>query len=50
MERLRGPLEDSLIDSLVEWSMWHYATGEFGCSELDILLMPAFSETVCDML
>ncbi|KAF8998336.1 hypothetical protein BDZ89DRAFT_1105652 [Hymenopellis radicata] len=25
LERLRGPLEDSLIDDLVEWSMWHYA-------------------------
>ncbi|KAH8120571.1 ARM repeat-containing protein [Phellopilus nigrolimitatus] len=26
IERLRGELEDSLIDELVEWSMWHYAT------------------------
>ncbi|KII93397.1 hypothetical protein PLICRDRAFT_694576 [Plicaturopsis crispa FD-325 SS-3] len=26
VERLRGPLEDSLIDDLVEWSMWNYAT------------------------
>ncbi|KAK0456353.1 hypothetical protein EV421DRAFT_1699087 [Armillaria borealis] len=25
LERLRGPLEDSLIDDLVEWSVWHYA-------------------------
>jgi hypothetical protein len=29
MERLRGPVEDHLIDDLVEWSMWHYATSEF---------------------
>ncbi|KAJ7462702.1 hypothetical protein B0H11DRAFT_2310714 [Mycena galericulata] len=26
IERLRGPLEDILIDDLVEWSLWHYAT------------------------
>ncbi|KAJ7102239.1 hypothetical protein B0H15DRAFT_813790 [Mycena belliarum] len=26
IERLRGPLEDLLIDDLVEWSLWHYAT------------------------
>ncbi|KAL0950828.1 hypothetical protein HGRIS_007590 [Hohenbuehelia grisea] len=26
IERLRGPLEDQLIDDLVEWSMWHYPT------------------------
>ncbi|KZP32253.1 hypothetical protein FIBSPDRAFT_907345 [Athelia psychrophila] len=26
MERLRGPIENSLIDDVVEWSMWHYAT------------------------
>jgi len=25
IERLRGPLEDRLIDDLVEWSMWQYA-------------------------
>ncbi len=25
LERLRGPLEDNLIDDLVEWSVWHYA-------------------------
>ncbi|KAF7306649.1 Membrane protein [Mycena indigotica] len=25
-ERLRGPLEDLLIDDLVEWSLWNYAT------------------------
>ncbi|KAF5355656.1 hypothetical protein D9756_004216 [Leucocoprinus leucothites] len=24
IERCRGPLEDSLIDDLVEWSVWHY--------------------------
>lgn len=24
IERYRGPLEDSLIDDLVEWSVWHY--------------------------
>ncbi len=24
IERYRGPLEDSLIDDLVEWSIWHY--------------------------
>lgn len=29
MERLRGPLEDSLVDDLVEWSMWHYATSKY---------------------
>ncbi|KAI5124439.1 hypothetical protein M0805_008323 [Coniferiporia weirii] len=26
IERMRGELEDSLIDELVEWSMWHYST------------------------
>ncbi|KAJ6574791.1 hypothetical protein B0H19DRAFT_1254444 [Mycena capillaripes] len=26
IERLRGPLEDLLIDDLVEWSLWNYAT------------------------
>ncbi|KAJ7630634.1 hypothetical protein FB45DRAFT_1027837 [Roridomyces roridus] len=26
LERLRGPLEDLLIDDLVEWSLWNYAT------------------------
>ncbi|KAJ7597613.1 hypothetical protein C8J56DRAFT_1001469 [Mycena floridula] len=26
MDRIRGPIEDSLIDDLVEWSMWHYAS------------------------
>lgn len=26
MERLRGPIEDNLIDDVAEWSMWHYAT------------------------
>ncbi|KAJ7275353.1 hypothetical protein B0H12DRAFT_1086888 [Mycena haematopus] len=26
IERLRGPLQDLLIDDLVEWSLWHYAT------------------------
>lgn len=25
MDRIRTPLDDSLIDDLVEWSMWHYA-------------------------
>ncbi|KAH9487110.1 Proteasome activator complex subunit 4 [Psilocybe cubensis] len=24
IERKRGPVEDNLIDDLVEWSMWHY--------------------------
>jgi proteasome activator subunit 4 len=24
IERCRGPLEDNLIDDLVEWSVWHY--------------------------
>lgn len=24
IERKRGPIEDSLIDDLVEWSIWHY--------------------------
>ncbi|KXN83586.1 Proteasome activator complex subunit 4 [Leucoagaricus sp. SymC.cos] len=24
IERCRGPLEDNLIDDLVEWSIWHY--------------------------
>ncbi len=24
IERNRGPIEDNLIDDLVEWSMWHY--------------------------
>ena len=27
IERLRGELENQLIDELTEWSMWHYATG-----------------------
>ncbi|KAJ7666434.1 hypothetical protein B0H17DRAFT_1162542 [Mycena rosella] len=26
IERLRGPLEDLLIDDLVDWSLWNYAT------------------------
>ncbi|KAJ7042558.1 hypothetical protein C8F04DRAFT_1076309 [Mycena alexandri] len=26
IERLRGPLEDRLIDDLVDWSLWNYAT------------------------
>ncbi|KAF7319927.1 Membrane protein [Mycena kentingensis (nom. inval.)] len=26
IERLRGPLEEMLIDDLVEWSLWNYAT------------------------
>ncbi|KAF8213398.1 hypothetical protein K438DRAFT_1902498 [Mycena galopus ATCC 62051] len=26
IERLRGPLQDLLIDDLVEWSLWNYAT------------------------
>lgn len=25
IERYRGPLEDLLIDDIVEWSIWHYA-------------------------
>ncbi|KAJ3811833.1 hypothetical protein F5876DRAFT_38753 [Lentinula aff. lateritia] len=25
INRLRGPLEDSLIDDVTQWSMWHYA-------------------------
>ncbi|KAJ4489583.1 hypothetical protein C8J55DRAFT_557490 [Lentinula edodes] len=25
IDRLRGPLEDSLIDDVTQWSMWHYA-------------------------
>ena len=24
IERKRGPIEDNLIDDLVEWSLWHY--------------------------
>lgn len=24
IERNRGPIEDNLIDDLVEWSIWHY--------------------------
>ncbi|KAH9921997.1 uncharacterized protein BXZ73DRAFT_91690 [Epithele typhae] len=27
IERRRGMLEDSLIDDVTQWSMWHYATG-----------------------
>lgn len=26
IERLRGPLEDLLIDDLVDWSLWNYAS------------------------
>lgn len=26
IERKRGPVEDSLIDDIVEWSMWHYSS------------------------
>lgn len=29
IERLRGKLEDELIDEIVEWSMWHYSTGAY---------------------
>ncbi|KAF9073805.1 armadillo-type protein [Rhodocollybia butyracea] len=25
IDRVRGPLEDSLIDDVTQWSMWHYA-------------------------
>ncbi|ESK98482.1 membrane protein [Moniliophthora roreri MCA 2997] len=43
IERLRGPLEDSLIDDVTEWSMWHYAVVRIAsqsllenlCSEYD---------------
>ncbi len=27
IERRRGPLEDSLIDDVTQWSMWSFATG-----------------------
>lgn len=47
MERLRGPVEDCLIDDLVEWSMWHYATSEFLRCSLTLLLTSSFSQTVC---
>ncbi|KAG8927366.1 hypothetical protein FRC02_008249 [Tulasnella sp. 418] len=26
LERYKGPLEDAIIDDMMEWSMWHYAT------------------------
>ncbi|KAF5337122.1 hypothetical protein D9611_003196 [Ephemerocybe angulata] len=26
IERMRGPVSDLLIDDIVEWSMWHYAS------------------------
>ncbi|TFK30307.1 hypothetical protein FA15DRAFT_662249 [Coprinopsis marcescibilis] len=26
VERKRGPVEDNLIDDIVEWSMWHYSS------------------------
>ena len=32
IERLRGDLENALIDEIVEWSMWHYSLGEFPIS------------------
>lgn len=28
IERARGPLENSLLDDVVEWSMWHYPSGK----------------------
>jgi proteasome activator subunit 4 len=28
IERRRSSLEDSLIDDLVEWSLWHYPIGQ----------------------
>jgi hypothetical protein len=31
MERLRDQAENCLIDDMVEWSMWHYATSESSC-------------------
>ncbi|KAJ7071321.1 hypothetical protein C8F01DRAFT_1216892 [Mycena amicta] len=38
VERLRGPLEDLLIDDLVEWSLWNYATiRSYGQSILESL-------------
>ena len=40
VERRRGPLEDTLIDDLAEWSMWHYPSGKNG---LDVVLRPGFS-------
>lgn len=27
IERLCGDVESSLIDEVVEWSMWHYSSG-----------------------
>jgi proteasome activator subunit 4 len=32
IERKRTVIEEQLVDDLVEWSMWHYASGAFNCS------------------
>ncbi|KAJ6627245.1 hypothetical protein B0H10DRAFT_1941394 [Mycena sp. CBHHK59/15] len=55
IERLRGPLEDLLIDDLVDWSLWNYATirscivvtnlmsfGKYAASGLNSLTEPCF--------
>jgi hypothetical protein len=49
MEQLRGPVEDCLIDDLVEWSMWHYATSEFLAGSLTLLLISPLSQAVCNV-
>jgi len=28
IERVRGTLEDNLLDDVVEWCMWHYPNGK----------------------
>jgi proteasome activator subunit 4 len=35
IDRRRTPLEEQLVDDLVEWSMWHYATGSCFMATLD---------------
>ena len=39
IERRRGPLEDSLIDDVTQWSMWNYATGKFDLFALSLCML-----------
>lgn len=46
MERKRGPLEDNLIDEVVQWCLWNYATGTTSLHRCEGILTCAHSERV----
>lgn len=46
-ERARGPLEDNLIDDVVEWCMWHYLVGKYSSSMYMAVTQGLRSATVC---